>query len=328
MVMVADAGFEQYTPPRTPVALLEAFIDDDESMSRMLDTVYTDSDELVDAMDITGRLLPRWGLDHLVPFNTAYLSLSRDVGDAVKGRSNKFEFSHPQVVERTMGIFAELYFRQIREYHRMGIKGVDEAWRPLFDSNAGKNASPGIQFLLGMNAHIVYDLPQALLKSGVTEDYYADYTKVVGGLIDEVAKYMAPAYVPGTKGVRNFLTRKTVKRIAVWREDAWNAGKELLAVQRATRKEYEWDDEALLLQLKEDEDSDERAPAPSGRIATRAVLGECKRRALRNARMIGIMGRAALMGVASVAGEPPEDVSNIVHLRARAKQEEQQPLAA
>jgi hypothetical protein len=293
--------FERIPPQLELVAPLETYTDDelDEFVDTVLWKVHEDSEGLVTAMEALGDRLPAMGLEHLVPFNTAYLSLSGDVRDAVKESSDTaFRFSHPEVVERTMGIFAELYFRQVRAHRLIGSQGVDEAWRPLFYSKAGKNAPPGIQFLLGMNAHIVYDLPQALSKSGVTEDYFADYTKVVGDIIDKVAAELSLAYVPGTGWMRKFLTDKTVLRIADWRANAWWAGKQLQDVRDGRDRGHFG------------------MSVPKGRIAAKGVMRECKRSALKNARYMRYAGRVGLAGVSSIGGRPPMDVADLMRLRA------------
>jgi len=301
-VAPVEAEVEQLTP--------------DQMLDRVLDTVYTDSNELVQAMAFVGGELPRLGLSHLVPFNTAYLSLSCDVRDTVKkgaavAGADDFDskFQYPETVEKTMGIFAELYFKQVRAHLNGKSHLVDDAWQPLFYGAAGRNASPGIQFLLGMNAHIVYDLPQALAKSGVTESYYRDYTKTVGLLINEVAEYLGPAYVPGTDRMRGYLIGKTVDRIAVWREEAWQAAQSLMGNIQAAD---EVADTAKLLPARS-------VPweATSHRLSARDVMRERRKAALRNARLIGLAGRLALVGVSSVGGRPPVQVAEITELAIR-----------
>jgi hypothetical protein len=308
----------------------------DEVLDAVLRTTYIDSGELADGMQFVGEQLPRWGLEHLVAFNTAYLSLSCTVRDAVRRGARDpsepqdeqaLKFLYPEVVEQTMGIFAELWFRQVYAFHHVGIKAVDEAWRPLFDGSAGKNASPGIQFLLGMNAHIVYDLPQALdkslrksereakeaqdpedeVKAFTARDYYEDYIDTVGVLIDRVAEQMARAYVPGNDWTRKYLTQKTVARIARWRDYAWDAGLQLKDTESRSGQ-YEGVSE----EPHERSKHRRRIDVTRGRVAAKAIMRECRRRALRNARAIGLAGRAALAGVATIGGEPPMEVARLL----------------
>lgn len=308
--MVATPSFEPEPTPVAPVHAVpfEAHTTDPEvALETVLSTIYTDSDDLVGAMVRIGEELPGRGLAHVLPFNTAYLTLSSNVRDRVKesiavreagtGFLKGYHFENPEVVEETMGIFAELYFKQVLAHITPGVgeSGVDEAWRPLFYSAAGRNASPGIQFLLGMNAHIVYDLPQALHRSsGVTQSYYEDYRDVVGGLIDEVASDLAPAYVPGGNRTRGRLTHETVLRIADWREDAWKAGMNLRRIVNARTGEYFTRTES------------------EGRFAIHAILRGCERAALKNAKFMRYLGRIALSGVALVGGKPPKTIAEVM----------------
>jgi hypothetical protein len=201
--------------------------------------VYSDPADVVVALDNIAEELTDAGLVHLLPFNTIYRELTAGVIEAI----GNGEFQDPETVARTIGIFADYYFKQLRAHTRLTDEVVDPAWRLLFYDEEAKNAPPGVQFLLGMNAHINYDLPQALRDSNVEDSYYDDYKRVVGILIELTAKKIAPDYIPGPEFSRNGLIDMTLNLIANWREHAWQTGKALLVVKRHKEAEMatsEW----------------------------------------------------------------------------------------
>jgi hypothetical protein len=176
------------------------------------------------------------GLTQVTHFNRIYKELT---GTVQHGIDQGEMFQQPDTVRRTVGIFAQLYFDPLRAYAEGDRDAIPAAWRQLFCDPTAKTAPSGIQFLLGMNAHINYDLPQALNTSRVDEDYYPDYRTVVGALIGATAQKLSSSYleIPGIG--RDLLTAGTVYKIAQWREKAWHAGNALQLArddERATDK--------------------------------------------------------------------------------------------
>jgi len=89
-------------------------------------------------------------------FLATYLRTTRAVGDAVdEGR-----FEDPAWVEWWDVVFADLYLDAL-DAHRRDPACAPRPWRIAF--TAAADAPPVLHVLLGMNAHINYDLPQALL---------------------------------------------------------------------------------------------------------------------------------------------------------------------
>jgi hypothetical protein len=91
------------------------------------------------------------------PFLGAYLRTTEAVGSAVRNGL----FTDPEWVERWDVAFAELYLTA----HDADLSGdqaaVARPWRLAFDAPAGLPALRHV--LLGINAHVNYDLPQAML---------------------------------------------------------------------------------------------------------------------------------------------------------------------
>ncbi len=90
------------------------------------------------------------------PFLATYLRTTRAVGDAVRRGS----FEDPAWVEEWDVVFAELYVDALTA-HQEG-RPTPRPWRLAFE--ASSDVHPLGHVLLGVNAHINYDLPQALVR--------------------------------------------------------------------------------------------------------------------------------------------------------------------
>jgi hypothetical protein len=90
-------------------------------------------------------------------FLGTYLRTTRAVGDAVAAGA----FEDPAWVARWDVDFAELYLDALQA-HRRDSASVPAPWRLAF--GARPSLPPEAHVLLGMNAHINFDLPQSLLR--------------------------------------------------------------------------------------------------------------------------------------------------------------------
>lgn len=102
-------------------------------------------------------------------------------------------FEDPAWVEEWDVVFADLYLAAF-DAERAGGEGVPRPWRLAFDAPA--DLQPLRQVLLGINAHINYDLPQALLAVISVEQFTdealldsrrRDHERIDGVLSDRVA---------------------------------------------------------------------------------------------------------------------------------------------
>ncbi len=89
-------------------------------------------------------------------FLGTYARTTRAIGAALVAGA----FEDPAWVEEWDVVFADLYLEAL-EAHRRGSAGVPRPWRLAFAADPAMH--PVAHVLLGMNAHINYDLPQALL---------------------------------------------------------------------------------------------------------------------------------------------------------------------
>jgi hypothetical protein len=102
---------------------------------------------------------------HLREFLGTYQRTTLAVGKAVDGG----EFEDPEWVERWDVAFAELYLVAL-DAHLAGAT-PSRPWRLAFEAAPGLPALRHV--LLGINAHVNYDLPQALL-AVISDEEFAD----------------------------------------------------------------------------------------------------------------------------------------------------------
>lgn len=110
------------------------------------------------------RLPPR--LSHLRVFLATYQRTTLAVGTAIEQGS----FEDPDWVERWDVAFADLYLTPL-DAELGGGGQVPRPWRLAFA--AARDLPPLRQVLLGINAHVNYDLPQALL-AVIGDDDFGD----------------------------------------------------------------------------------------------------------------------------------------------------------
>src|SRR6476620_2244806 len=121
--------------------------------------------DVVSAMD--ARLL------RMPPERTAqrlFLETYRRTTQAVGKAMEDAQFEDPGWVERWDVVFADLYLSAL-DLDLAGDSRVPRPWRLAFDAPASLPALRHV--LLGINAHINYDLPQALL-AVISDDDFAD----------------------------------------------------------------------------------------------------------------------------------------------------------
>ena len=107
-------------------------------------------------------------LSHQRVFLTTYQRTTQAVGAAVESAS----FEDPGWVERWDVAFADLYLRAL-DNELSGGRNVPRPWRLAFAASPG--LPPLRHVLLGINAHVNYDLPQALL-AVISDDDFSDPT--------------------------------------------------------------------------------------------------------------------------------------------------------
>jgi hypothetical protein len=134
--------------------------------------------------------------DGVACFTRMYL----EVTEAVNREVLQGGFQDAEFVKLLDVVFANLFFQA--ESSMSGQSGVPAAWQPLLSARSNPGIEP-IQFALaGMNAHINYDLPLALVSTcqrlgGAPTDAprHADYQKV-DGLLDAAEQSVRESFEP------------------------------------------------------------------------------------------------------------------------------------
>jgi hypothetical protein len=124
-------------------------------------------DDVIEAMTALAEELRRDG-DGRLAFHNTYLRTTQAVAGALRGGA----FADPEWVDRWDVAFAQLYLDALDAGRRGGP--VPEPWAVAFGAAAAQPGLPAVRhILLGMNAHINYDLPQALL-AVITDAEFGD----------------------------------------------------------------------------------------------------------------------------------------------------------
>jgi hypothetical protein len=124
-------------------------------------------DDVIERMTALAEELRRDG-DRRLAFHATYLRTTRAVAGALRDGA----FADPEWVDRWDVAFAQLYLDALDS----GRRGdpVPEPWAVAFGAAAAQPDLPAVRHvLLGMNAHINYDLPQALL-AVISDAEFAD----------------------------------------------------------------------------------------------------------------------------------------------------------
>ena len=97
--------------------------------------------------------------DYRAVFLAAYRVITTQMQTAIRSTGHPF-FHDPQWMSRVVGTFATLYFRSLRTFERPFSE--ERAWKLAHGLAISKSSTVLQDVLLGVNAHIKYDLPVAL----------------------------------------------------------------------------------------------------------------------------------------------------------------------
>ncbi len=132
-----------------------------------LTSVMTVLGPLISEMEEIGARLIEAG-DERQHFHNTYLRTTKAVVASVDGGG----FVDPDWTERWDLAFASLYLEAFKRWE--GGEDPSGPWRVTFEAARDPDIPPLRHVLLGMNAHVNYDLPQALLAVISDEDFDDD----------------------------------------------------------------------------------------------------------------------------------------------------------
>jgi hypothetical protein len=162
-----------------------------------LDVAYTSLDEAFNGLSQIERAF-RQQHDRRAIFVTAYLVIT----DAIRRSIAEQRFADNAWAERYTVSFANLYRQALLDFERQNRAAVPKAWRIAFESAIDNRGLALQDLVLGINAHINYDLALALHEVTIDPDRsqrYADHTAVnlilraaVDRLQDQICRVYAP----------------------------------------------------------------------------------------------------------------------------------------
>ena len=170
-----------------------------------------------------------------------FASVYRMMSEAMRHRLEQRLFEDNAWVERYTITFANLYRAAISDYATGAIDRVPKAWRLSFDESRAGGLLVVQDLLLGMNAHINYDLALALFAVGIKTDRakrrrdHDAVNRVLGVIVDDVQTKVAEMYARGLGVVDGWAGRldETVTGFGLQaaRDNAWTFGVALSGVR-------------------------------------------------------------------------------------------------
>lgn len=136
-----------------------------------------------------------------------FLTLYGVVSAEMRVRVAQDEFEDSEWVHRYAVRFANLYREALAAYEAGDAARVPKAWRLAFDAAAAGTGLVLQDMLLGVNAHVNHDLPQALRDVSIDPDRPARYrdhqavNAVLAAVTERATERIAAAYAPGLRTV-------------------------------------------------------------------------------------------------------------------------------
>lgn len=182
-------------------------------------------------------------------FLSCYGMMTRNTLDAIA----RGEFSNPEWVKRLLCRFAEYYFNALDSYDR--VPGSSPAvWQATFEYTRDSNIWALQKLLLGVNAHINYDLVLALkdtlqdewdsLPAEKRSSRFADHchvNRVIWQTIDAVQDQVLEPVMPALEWIDGLFGRADEwmisRLITEWRDRVWQNAVDLLETTDSVNRE-------------------------------------------------------------------------------------------
>lgn len=188
--------------------------------------------------------------DRRATFLKCYLMMTRNILAALR----QGEFLDPDWVHRLLERFADYYFEALNEYRR-DAAAAPSVWREAHNVTQQQQNQVLQDLLLGVNAHINYDLVLALVdvlepEQPTTDDSklakrYSDHCRVntiIARTIDEVQDEVIEVQEPKMDLVDKLMGRvdewMISNLIAHWRDEVWAHALEMMDLQSAREREW------------------------------------------------------------------------------------------
>jgi hypothetical protein len=180
----------------------------------------------------------------------AFLCVYARVTEAVGAAIDAGEFADPEWVTDYLVTFADLYREALLAYETGDLVALPDPWQVAFETAARGDALVVQDVVLGINAHVNYDLALALQRVGVGPDRrarYADHcavNAVLRSLVDEVQDRIAEFYAPGVTDLDESFGRLdealSMFSLREGRDSAWRSAVALSSRFRLRRRLARW----------------------------------------------------------------------------------------
>ena len=162
-----------------------------------------------------------------------FLTLYGIVSSAMRAQVAARAFADSEWVHRYAVAFANLYRQALDDYDGGRLDLVPKAWRLCFDTARAGRGLVLQDMLLGINAHVNNDLPQALAAVSIDPDRDARYkdhcavNAVLGAVTEQATTRLATLYAPGFTSLDECAGQLdellSAFSLQVARENAWEA---------------------------------------------------------------------------------------------------------
>lgn len=179
-----------------------------------------------------------------------FLSIYARMTGAVAERVDGGGFRDPEWVGDYLVAFANLYREAVYDYETGALEALADPWQLAFEAAAREDSLVVQDAMLGVNAHINYDLSLAVDAAGIEDDTAAKYrdheavTDVIASVVDEAQASLAARDAEGLAALDESLgrldERLAVFTIAECRDSAWRTAKALNSRFPARRRFARW----------------------------------------------------------------------------------------
>jgi len=220
-------------------------IEEDPERAALVSSPFESMEDVRDRLERLEALLLEQS-DRRAVFLTIYTEMTRETIRGIEAG----EFIDSAWMEQYLVRFAEYYRRAFRNYERGAIADVPDPWTVAFGTAFRGDALVIQDALLGINAHINYDLALTLSDIGLDPDRpdkYADHTRIneiLHRLVSVQQELLSERYAPGLSRVGDRLgelddmvagTSLRTAREKAWRVAVLRSDVEWLPTGRYTR---------------------------------------------------------------------------------------------
>lgn len=198
----------------------------DQAVLALVAEPFTSVEETYRSLHELERLFRARG-DRRAVFLTVYARVTREVAAGVE----RGEFENPAWVADYLVTFANFYRRALHDFETGNVDSLPDAWRLFFRAASADDALVIQCAVLGINAHVNYDLALALRAVGIRRDRATKYedhrriNEILWRLVDETLVRLAETYAPGLATFVDVAgplgERVWFLALAVGREGAW-----------------------------------------------------------------------------------------------------------